>query len=71
MVSTKSENMAMTATWTKIGHAQSLQRSSHCITVVGANLYVVGGELQPRCKAYQLYFNRAPECVAEGHFAVS
>lgn len=30
----------MTATWTKIGHAQSLQRSSHCITVVGANLYV-------------------------------
>nr|POE93541.1 nitrile-specifier protein 5 [Quercus suber] len=36
------------SSWTKIAQDGQLQRSSHCVAVVGSALYIIGGELQPR-----------------------
>jgi hypothetical protein len=38
----------MSATWTKLLSSPDVQRSSHCIAVVGERVYIYGVELKPR-----------------------
>lgn len=42
-------NMArLTATWIKLTTQSQLERSSQTVSVVDDNVYIFGGELQPR-----------------------
>jgi hypothetical protein len=36
------------AHWTQITASSRLQRSSHCLSVIGSEAYIFGGELLPR-----------------------
>lgn len=40
--------MALTASWTKVAQNQQLKRSSVCASTVRSNVYLFGGELEPR-----------------------
>ena len=39
---------SLSATWSRLATSSRLQRSSHTLSVVGSNVWIFGGELQPR-----------------------
>ncbi|KAG6355635.1 hypothetical protein INS49_003597 [Diaporthe citri] len=38
----------LSATWTQLTQSARLQRSSQCLSVLGSNIFILGGELVPR-----------------------